>query len=242
MATPAVWLAVLSLLSSARTLRIGAPAWGWASAHWSRAAEQAGHGAAACLLSATLAFCPVLPHAYAAGPAGVLAGQGAGVEAVRPALPGSPVADEVWALLDKYFLDRSFNGIDFKAERLRLESLAPLTDEAALEESAALVRRLGDRYSRVLPPKQVDKLGKYDVTGVGLNLIISDSGEDTSASGLARGVPSVARTPAPEDAPSRPASPSPPTARVLVQAKCLWAPCPTVALPPSGPVSPTGMR
>lgn len=181
MATSAVRLAVLSLFLSVDALRIGIPAQGWASAHWSGVVEQASHGAAICLLSATLAICPVLPHAYAEGIVGVQAGPGAGVEAVRPALPGSPVAGEVWALLDKYFLDRSFNGIDFKSERLRLEALAPLTDEAALDESASLVRRLGDRYSRVLPPKQADKLGKYDVTGVGLNLIISDSGEDMSA-------------------------------------------------------------
>jgi hypothetical protein len=171
-------LAVLGLVASARALRISIPASRWVSAHWSTAVEQASHGAAVCVLSASLALCPLLPHAYAAASAGVLAGQGSGIEVIQSAaVPGSPVAAEVWALLDKYYLDRTFNGLDFKAERLRLETLGPLSDEAALEESASLVRRLGDRYSRVLPPKQAEKLGKYDVTGVGLNLIISDSGE-----------------------------------------------------------------
>ena len=32
----------------------------------------------------------------------------------------SPVADETWALLDKYYLDRSFNGLSWPAERQRL--------------------------------------------------------------------------------------------------------------------------
>ena len=100
---------------------------------------------------------------------GVLSEQGVGVAAAR-AVSGSPVAEEVWALLDKYFLDRTFNGVDLAAERLRLQQMAPLSETAALDESEALVRRLGDRFSRVLKPAQTAKLGKYDVTGVGINL------------------------------------------------------------------------
>ena len=36
------------------------------------------------------------------------------------------------------------------------------------------MRRLGDRFSRVLTPEGAEKLGKHDVTGVGLNHIVSD--------------------------------------------------------------------
>jgi len=89
---------------------------------------------------------------------------------------GSPVAREVVGLLDKYFLDRSFNGVDLKANEKRLIASEPLTDQQALDESERLVSSLGDRYSRVLTPEKATKLGKYDVTGVGLNLVISDSG------------------------------------------------------------------
>ena len=39
------------------------------------------------------------------------------------------------------------------------------------------MRRLGDRFSRVLTPEGAEKLGKCDVTGVGLNLIVSDMGQ-----------------------------------------------------------------
>jgi len=97
--------------------------------------------------------------------------------AVSP-VGGSPVAREVIGLVEKYFLDRSFNGVDLKGVAARLDS-QELTDEQALDESVKLIGSLGDRYTRVLPPAQASKLGKYDVTGVGINLVIADSGAVT---------------------------------------------------------------
>lgn len=91
---------------------------------------------------------------------------------------GSPVAREVVGLVDKYFLDRTFNGVDLRAKAAQLDSRV-LTDDEALDESAKLVGSLGDRYSRVVTPAQASKLGKYDVTGVGINLVIADSGAVT---------------------------------------------------------------
>eukprot|EP00967_Tisochrysis_lutea_P121158 scaffold199459_cov30-Tisochrysis_lutea.AAC.1 len=170
-------LHALYLFSSACALRIGG---GNPCASWPCLLDHLRRHTLVCVLAAGLAVHPLAPHAYAEVTSGVLRSQGAGIEVVRSGSIGSPVAGEVWALIDKYFLDRTFNGVDLKAEQIRLESLAPLTDEKALEESATLVRRLGDRYSRVLTPTQAIKLGKYDVTGVGLNLIISDSGMPAS--------------------------------------------------------------
>jgi len=89
---------------------------------------------------------------------------------------GSPVAREVIGLIDKYFLDRSFNGVDLRQVREQLDDAGPLSDDQALEKSTKLVKSLGDRYTRVLTPTQAVKLGKYDVTGVGINLIIADDG------------------------------------------------------------------
>ena len=133
---------------------------------WSAILRRAGRDAITCALAASLATGGLRAvHADV----GVLSEQGVGVAAAR-AVSGSPVAEEVWALLDKYFLDRTFNGVDLAAERLRLQQMAPLSETAALDESEALVRRLGDRFSRVLKPAQTAKLGKYDVTGVGINL------------------------------------------------------------------------
>ncbi len=98
--------------------------------------------------------------------------------ALAAELGGSPVAREVAALVDKYFLDRSFNGVDLKATLERLDA-SELTEQQALDESTRLVGSLGDRYTRVLGPAQASKLGKYDVTGVGINLVIADSGAVT---------------------------------------------------------------
>jgi len=88
----------------------------------------------------------------------------------------SPLLEEVWALLDKYYLDRTFNGMDWRKAHEQLQASRPYTEDQALEAAKKLVSSLGDRYSRVLPPLQAAKLGKYDVTGVGINLIISDAG------------------------------------------------------------------
>ena len=90
---------------------------------------------------------------------------------------GSPVATEVIGLVDKYFLDRSFNGVNLKKVSKDLEARGSLTDEEALELSTKLVKSLGDRYSRIISPAQAGKLSKYDVTGVGINLVIADNGD-----------------------------------------------------------------
>lgn len=93
------------------------------------------------------------------------------------AVEDSPVAREVIGLVQKYYLDRTFNGVDLDKLSTQLDERGPLTESQALEASDKLVKSLGDRYSRVLTPIQAGKLGKYDVTGVGINLVIADNGE-----------------------------------------------------------------
>ena len=150
----------------------------------------------------------------------------------------SPIYEEVAALVDKYYLDRTFNGVDFKGAREVVGSRS-MSESEALAEATSLVKSLGDKYSRVLTPSQAPpyptlphpappyptqtppkphrtptlphrnptqtppkprpnptqtppyptlphptpptpsqayKLNKYDVTGVGINLIINDAG------------------------------------------------------------------
>ena len=132
-------------------------------------ADGAAAAVLACLCGSLLAAspCPAFAASAVAAPEAAALSQAA----------SSPVADETWALLDKYYLDRSFNGLSWPAERQRLRSLEPMSDERAFDEADRLVSRLGDKYSRVLAPGAAAKLNKFDVTGVGLNLIISDSGE-----------------------------------------------------------------
>ena len=110
----------------------------------------------------------------------LVGGPPAAISAEAPsvsAIEGSPVAEEVWSLIDKYFLDRTFNGIDWPAVHRQIEARSPMSEAEAVDEAERLVKRLGDRYSRVVGAAQAAKLNKYDVTGVGLNLIIAESGE-----------------------------------------------------------------
>jgi len=215
---------LLGLLATGDALHVGGK--GPTASAWSALFSDASRKVAACALAATLVVSPLHPSAFADGSS--VGGQSAGVDVARPAVLGSPVAEEVWALLDKYFLDRSFNGVNFKAEHVRLQQLAPLTEAAALDESESLVRRLGDRYSRVLAPQKAGKLGKYDVTGVGLNLIISDAGEFVAPSPRSRHPvsPLTAR-------PRRPGA---------SQARCSWGLCQTGAPRRSGRVLCTATR
>ena len=145
-------------------------------------ADGAAAAVLACLCGSllTVSPCPAFAaSAVAAGPAAL--SQAA----------SSPVADETWTLLDKYYLDRSFNGLSWPAERQRLRILEPMTDERAFDEADRLVGRLGDKYSRILAPSGAAKLNKFDVTGVGLNLIISDTGEMKVGSVPAPGTPAA---------------------------------------------------
>lgn len=142
-----------------------------------RALASCADGASAAIVAACL--CGSL---LTAPPRAALAVDGAAALAEPAALTSSKavsgnVADETWALIDKYYLDRTFNGLDWKGERQRLQKMEPMDDKQALEEAEKLVSSLGDKYSRVLDPVNAAKLNKYDVTGVGLNLIISDNGD-----------------------------------------------------------------
>ncbi|KAL1500551.1 hypothetical protein AB1Y20_013206 [Prymnesium parvum] len=88
-----------------------------------------------------------------------------------PALEPHPhLAAEVFALVDQHFLDRSA----FDRSRWAHRTQRPMAEPEARSEATALVRSLGDRYSRILPPSELARLlRKYDTSG-GLNLLPSD--------------------------------------------------------------------
>jgi len=132
------------------------------SPSWSESAKQK-------MLAAVLSCVLAISTPYGS----LAAGDGADAKAAA----GSPVAREVIGLVQKYYLDRTFNGMDLDKQLRRLDERGPLGEKQALEVSTKLVRGLGDRFSRVLPPTQAEKLGKYDVTGVGINLVIADDGK-----------------------------------------------------------------
>jgi carboxyl-terminal processing protease len=81
--------------------------------------------------------------------------------------------DEAWTLIDKYYIDRSFGGQDWKAVKEKYTRLAAGVkgDAALLKLTTEMVNTLGDKYSRILDPKQYAAIQKYDLIGVGVTLM-----------------------------------------------------------------------
>ena len=92
-------------------------------------------------------------------------------------IPGemsSSVIDEVWTLLDKYFLERSFNSQDWQAVRTKVTSQGQkvgFDDTKSMKIATEMVQSLGDKYTRMLDKEQYAAIQKYDLIGVGVTLM-----------------------------------------------------------------------
>ncbi|KAL7576434.1 hypothetical protein ACA910_018236 [Epithemia clementina (nom. ined.)] len=128
------------------------------------------------------------------------------VASTAPA-PGA-VLDEVWTLIDKYYIDRNFNGQDWKRAKQvyekQLEQQIKTTtqdNDSAQEEMKLvnnMVKSLGDKYSRLLNKEQYAAIQKYDLIGVGVTLMpkssSSSSGDDSvvaAATGTSTTTPEI---------------------------------------------------
>eukprot|EP00586_Coscinodiscus_wailesii_P003688 CAMPEP_0172487460 /NCGR_PEP_ID=MMETSP1066-20121228/16572_1 /TAXON_ID=671091 /ORGANISM="Coscinodiscus wailesii, Strain CCMP2513" /LENGTH=449 /DNA_ID=CAMNT_0013254097 /DNA_START=323 /DNA_END=1669 /DNA_ORIENTATION=+ len=87
----------------------------------------------------------------------------------------SSVLDEVWKLVDKYYIDRTFNGQDWNAVRETYvekdEATTGRTPERSMSLASEMVASLGDKYSRVLDAASYNRIQKYDLIGVGATLM-----------------------------------------------------------------------
>jgi len=96
---------------------------------------------------------------------------------IKPQEPGefaSSVIDEVWTLLEKYYIDRSFNSQDWKAVRKTVESQGQkvgFDDNKSMKIANDMVQSLGDKYTRMLDKEQYTAIQKYDLIGVGVTLM-----------------------------------------------------------------------
>ena len=86
--------------------------------------------AAAALTSVSLVCAPGALLALDPAPATTLA----------PPPAASPIYEEVAALVDKYYLDRTFNGVDFKGARERVGSRTMSESEALAEATSSSSR------------------------------------------------------------------------------------------------------
>jgi len=86
----------------------------------------------------------------------------------------SPV-DEVWTLIDKYYIDKSFNGQDWNKVKEKYKHLDRGSSKSdpnnGMKLTQEMVRTLGDKYSRLLDREQYAAIQKFDLIGVGVTLM-----------------------------------------------------------------------
>ncbi len=89
----------------------------------------------------------------------------------------STVLDEVWTLVNKYYLDPTKNGQDWNKVRetyeskLKVASDGSYNDEEAMKLANTIVQSLGDKYSRILDTAAYARIQKFDLIGVGATLM-----------------------------------------------------------------------
>ena len=83
------------------------------------------------------------------------------------------VVDEVWTLIDKYYIDRTHGGQNWKIVRDRYVplSLKASNDDTRFKLASEMVATLNDKYSRMLSRDQYSAIQKYDLIGVGVTLM-----------------------------------------------------------------------
>ena len=81
--------------------------------------------------------------------------------------------DEVWRLVDKYYIDPSKNGQDWNGVRDNYEDKlgSKPSDEKTMQLATEMIKSLGDKYSRVLDRKSYAQIQKFDLIGVGATLM-----------------------------------------------------------------------
>ena len=94
---------------------------------------------------------------------------------VRAALQDSPkaVVDEVWQVVNKEYVDGTFNHVDWQATRQRLLSQQYTSREQAYTAIRAALNQLGDRYTRFLDPEQYQAFSDQTsgaLSGIGIRM------------------------------------------------------------------------
>jgi carboxyl-terminal processing protease len=84
------------------------------------------------------------------------------------------VLDEVWRLAAKYYIDPTFNNVNWEDLREKYEAKddnPPLDGDKSMKLATEMISLLGDKYSRVLDGKQYSNIQKFDLIGVGATLM-----------------------------------------------------------------------
>jgi carboxyl-terminal processing protease len=98
---------------------------------------------------------------------------------VRAALQDSPktVIDEAWQIVNREYVDGTFNRNDWKAVRQSLLSKNYTSREQAYDALRAALKKLDDPYTRFMDPKQYEALSSQtsgELSGVGIRLELNE--------------------------------------------------------------------
>lgn len=105
---------------------------------------------------------------------------GPGPSRVRAALQDSPktVVDEVWQIVNREYVDGSFNQLNWQAMRQELLSKNYTSREQAYAALRKALERLNDPYTRFMDPKQYEVLTNQtsgELSGVGIRLEVNEN-------------------------------------------------------------------
>jgi carboxyl-terminal processing protease len=94
---------------------------------------------------------------------------------VRAALQDSPkaVLDEAWQIVNREYVDTTFNNVDWQAVRQELLGRDYTSQKAAYDALRAALERLNDPYTRFMDPQQYQALTSQtsgELSGVGVRL------------------------------------------------------------------------
>ncbi len=97
---------------------------------------------------------------------------------VSAALQDSPksVVDEVWQIVNRDYVDRAFNQVDWQATRQQLLSRDYASKEQAYEAIRKALEPLEDPYTRFLDPEEFDTLTSQtagELSGVGIRMEVN---------------------------------------------------------------------
>ena len=74
------------------------------------------------------------------------------------------LVDEVWNIIDRSYVDATFNQVDWKAVRKDYLGRTYATKEDAYKAAREMLKKLGDPYTRFMDPKEFENL-KIDTSG-----------------------------------------------------------------------------
>lgn len=104
---------------------------------------------------------------------------GPGLGRVRAALQDSPktVLDEAWQIVNREYVDGTFNKLDWQVMRQSLLDKNYTSREQAYTALRSTLEKLGDPYTRFMDPKQYEALSNQtsgELSGIGIRLEVNE--------------------------------------------------------------------